>query len=195
MARPSRIMSDRHAADALRWVWTLALIAAATLVLPQTARTETVSFYGGRLSFALPAQFRAMTAQELALKYPRRGSTPEFAYTADDTLGITIAVGRLPFDVTQPVDMDRFVNEVARGLETVLPHLNWKAQEIVWLNDVDWASLEFTFEAPDQAVYSRMLLRPADGTVYTFTCNTIVRRLDEFRPMFDSVVGSLRLGP
>ncbi len=195
MARPSAINRDRRCAAVMRWAWTLALIVVAMLCLPETARTEAVSFYGGRVSFALPAQFRSMTAQELALKYSRHGSPPEFAYTADDTLGISIAVGRLPFGGTEPINLDRFVDEVARGLESVLPDVNWKEREVITVNAVDWASLEFTFEAPDQAVYSRMLLRPADGTVYTFTCNTVVRRLDEFRPVFDSVVGSLRFGP
>ena len=132
---------------------------------------------------------------EMAVKYSRQGIPPDHAYTVDDTLSVSIAVGRLYFAFSEPVDMQRFVTEISQGIESVIPDLNWKAREVVPLNGVDWASLELTFEAPDQAVYSWMLMTPADGTVYTFTCNATIRRLADFRALFDDVVGSVRLGP
>ena len=184
MARSFEVMSERQATATTCGVRILTLIVVAALSFAPSAGAETVSFYGGRLSFELPSSFRAMTAQELALKYARQGAPPEFAFTA----------GRLPFDHAGPVDMCRFVDDVAEGLETALPDLNWKAQAVLSLNGLDWASLELTFEAPDQAVYSWMLLRPADGTVYTFTSNAVVSRLAEFRPVFGDVANSLRLG-
>ncbi len=163
------------------------LTTAALLVTPALAARVTVP--GTTLSLEVPPGFAPMTADVIALKYPR-GVPPRLVYTTPDTR-VNIAFELR--DATLPAgQLKAFGAYMKAFIASNLRVLSWERNGLRALGGRDWYELAFTFQAADQPVYDRILITSEQGRALVVTANATVTALPQHRGALDAALNSIR---
>ena len=145
---------------------------------------DRVSLNAGRLSFEVPAGFRALTADEIAFKYPK-ANPPQYVY-ADPRAAVSIAVTFSQNAVT----LDR-LPDLKSAMEQMLPRLvpglEWITRETVRINGRPWIHFELFSFAIDTEIHNHMYLTAFDGKMLGINMNSTV---DAYPRVRDALVRS-----
>jgi hypothetical protein len=130
-----------------------------------------VSFAEGRISFFPPPGFTSLTADEIAVKFPRAGAPRLVVGNARRTTTIAYDV----LDATaRDFELDLIRQQLAASFEGALPTLKWVVNGLRRMNNRGWAHLEFTAPAADQDLHNIVLASVYDGHVVIFNFNSTV---------------------
>lgn len=132
------------------------------------ALADPVSVLDGSVRFEPPANFRPMTHEEIALKFPR-GNLPALAYS-DETGGVSISVTHSQSPATQE-RLEELKAYLETALPKMIPNLEWLAREIVTVKDRRWVHLELTSSAIDTDIHNHLYLTAHQGRMLGFNFN------------------------
>ncbi len=163
------------------------------LALP--VRAETVTLFDGALSFDLPPEVREMTPEEMAIKYPAGTVQPDIAFTATDTLSVTVSAIRLAVVGPPLPPMEEYLEAFSASIAGVIPDLSWEEQAVEIINGREWVRVEYTADWHGQPTYWVVMGHPVEGAFYGFRCSAAVPDRDDFEPVFDDIVATLQLTP
>lgn len=144
---------------------------------PQTQEASSsaagrVSLEGNQISFVPPPGFTAMTAQEIALKFPRGANPPKYVY-ANDRRSVAIAVTLSQASLT-PEQLPELKQQMESFLEKGLPGLKWLDRGFVDINGVRWVKLEAKSKAIDTDIRNDMYFTSFNGKMLGFNFNSTV---------------------
>lgn len=129
---------------------------------------QSVSLRGGRVSFVLPPDLRAMTPAQITQKYPAGPNTPQHVY-ANAPANVSIAVTFSPARVA-PGDLEKLKTVLERSISQ-RPGTRWIKREMTTLNGRRFIHLEMTTQALDTSVYNDMYFTSLDGKMLGFNFN------------------------
>jgi hypothetical protein len=128
-----------------------------------------ITFADGRIAFVPPSGFTALTAKDLAAKYPR--ANPPRAAVGNAQRTTTIAYDLL--DQRAPsTDLEAGRKYFAANYEQMLPGLKWVANDVHQVGGRAFVYLEFTASAADQHIHNIVLISIYDGRVLMFNFNS-----------------------
>jgi len=136
----------------------------------QPSRAARFTFADGRISFMAPPGFTALTAEELAVKYPN-AQAPRQA-VGNERVTTSIAYDLLEHRAL-PTELEALRLQLLQGFAQ-LPKLKWVASDVRPIAGRDWAYVEFTAATADQDIHNIVLLSVYDGRVLLFNFNSTV---------------------
>ena len=166
-------------------------VALGCLALP--ARAETVTLFDGALSFDLPREVREMTPDEMAIKYPAGTVQPAIAFTATDSLSVTVSAMHLAVFGPPLPPLEEYLDAFSASIAGAIPDLSWERRAVVTINGREWVRVEYTADWNGQPTYWLVMGHPVEGAFYGFRCSAAISDRDDFEPVFDDIVATLRL--
>lgn len=162
-----------------------------TTAAPVIDASGKVSLANGRVSFTLPSAFTPMTAEEIALKFPRRsGNQPQYVF-ANDRRNVAIAI-TFSSSRVRPSQLPELKTFIQRSITQTLPDTQWITQEITTINQASWAHLEFISRAIDTQIHNDTYLTSFNGKMLGFNFNSTVGQYNavktELNKTRDSIV-------
>lgn len=153
-------------------LFAIGLVGALGVQAQQAGRPESaarVRFAGGRISFVPPPGFTLLTPAELTAKYPRAGAPRNAVGNARRTTSIAYDL----LDQRAPsADLEAARKFFASTYEQMFPTLRWVSNDVRRIGEREWAHLEFTAAARDQALHNIVLVSVYDGRVLIFNFNS-----------------------
>lgn len=156
---------------------------------PTTNATKRVYLAGRRVSFVPPANFTAMTPEEITLKFPSSGNQPQYVY-ANQRRSVSVAITFSPAKVS-PQQLPELKNFLPKFLEQVKPNIEWITQDFTMIDNLRWIQLEFISRAIDTNIHNDAYFTSFDGKMLGFNFNSTVEQYDalsaELRQSRDSI--------
>lgn len=152
----------------------------ATAQQAQKQASPRVRLVNGRVSFVPPAGFKAMSKEDIALKFGRNGAAhaPDVVYS-NERQNVSVAVRFAPSRLA-PEQLDEFQKVMETTLERSIPKLEWLAREQLTLNGVRWIHFSLKSAAIDTGVYNEMYFTPFDDKVLIFNFNSTVGEYEKY---------------
>ncbi len=162
-------------------------------IQPPSSTTNTknrVYLAGRRVSFVPPADFTAMTPEEITLKFPSTGNQPQYVY-ANQRRSVSVAITFSPAKVS-PQQLPELKNFLPKFLEQVKPDIKWITQDFTIIDNVRWIQLEFISRAIDTNIHNDAYFTSFDGKMLGFNFNSTIEQYDassaEIRHSRDSIL-------
>lgn len=149
-----------------------------------------VSLANGRVSFELPAGFRAMTDEMIRFKYPR-GNPPTYVY-ANEKLNVSVAITFSP-QALSPRQLPELKSAMEQTLPRMVPGLKWLAREIVEINGTPWVHFELTSHAIDTDIHNHMYMTSLDGKLLGFNFNSTIGQYEKYKDALAQSRNSIRI--
>ncbi len=160
---------------------TATLFAPQLITLTQTAQTanttKRVYLAGRRVSFVPPAGFTPMTAEEIAIKFPKRGGNPPQHVYANERRSVSVAITFSPAKIS-PEQLPELKNFLPKFLELAIPEIKWITQDFAVINNIRWVQLEFISRAIDTKIHNDAYFTSFDGKMLGFNFNSTVEQYD-----------------
>ena len=104
----------------------------------QAQTGERVELKDGRVSFVLPAGFKAMSKEDINFKFGRNGAAyaPDIAYS-NERQNVSVAVGFRGSGLP-PIPLEDLKKMMEAQLEKSIPGVEWIEREIITLNGTRW---------------------------------------------------------
>jgi hypothetical protein len=156
---------------------------------PTTNTKNRVYLAEKRVSFVPPANFTAMTPEEITLKFPSNGNQPQYVY-ANQRRSVSVAITFSPARIS-PQQLPELKNFLPKFLEQVKPDIKWITQDFTMINNLRWIQLEFINRAIDTDIHNDAYFTSFDGKMLGFNFNSTVEQYDalsaELRQSRDSI--------
>ena len=143
------------------------------LFVAAPAAAEPVRLFNNALSFDLPPGFRAMTAADIAKKYPSQ-RPPQHGYTDSDALSVTIVVTRNENAAHTPDKLDAFGDTIQRSIAG-RAGIKMHRHGVVTIGGARWYALDFEAQTADEPVENRMRVGIRQGYVVIVSVNAVTR--------------------
>ena len=144
---------------------------------------------GGAVQMALPQGFTELTAQEIALKFPR-GNAPR-AVWGNEQRTVTVAVTDSRAAM-QPSQLAEGKAAMEQMLPRMIPNLQWVARELFKGRDRQWVRLEMTSTAIDTDIHNTMYLTSRRGRMWGVNFNATRETYAGYRKAFERSFQSIR---
>jgi len=148
---------------------------------------STFTLANGGVSFVAPAGFTALSASELATKFPR--TRPPRHAVGNASRRTTIAYDLA--DGSAPPDIESGRKVLVESLEQQLPDLKWFSNRVNRVGQRDWAYLEFTAPALDQRIHCIMLMTIVDERILMFNFNSTEKEFPTVRQALQASIASI----
>jgi hypothetical protein len=140
-----------------------------TALAVPAAWADRVSIPGADATFETPQGFTALTAEEIAIKFPRQNA-PRSA-VGDERRRTTVAFELR--DIAIPDDaLPAVLESMAASLHRAVPGVEWKRRELVQMAGQRWVWLELTSTAIDADIYNIILMTSRKGKMLVFNFST-----------------------
>jgi hypothetical protein len=142
---------------------------------------ERVELKEGRISFVLPAGFKAMSKEAIAFKFGRLGAekAPKFVYS-NERQTVSVAVDLLGSGL-QNAPLDDLKKAFESVWERVIPGLEWIEREIITRDGRRWIHLRLKSAAVDTGVVNDIYATLFDGQLLTFNFNSTVGQYEKHK--------------
>lgn len=130
-----------------------------------------------RVSFVPPAGFTPMTAEEIAIKFPKRGGNPPQHVYANERRSVSVAITFSPAQIS-PEQLPELKNFLPKFLELAIPEIKWITQDFAVINNIRWIQLEFISRAIDTKIHNDTYFTSFDGKMLGFNFNSTVEQYD-----------------
>jgi hypothetical protein len=166
------------------------LITIVLLAFASWVSAEEVTLKDGAISFTVPKGFRAQSAEEISLKFPR-GNAPAVVY-ANSNGGVSIAVTFSPAKVTRD-QLPELKASMEQMLPRLIPNLQWLTREIIVSNGTPWVHLELTSSAVDTDIHNHMYFTSHQGHMLGFNFNSTTGAFPSYSKSLLDSFKSIRL--
>lgn len=166
---------------------------------PFAAQATDIATPGGTVTLSLPADFTALSAQEIRQKFGRGGILPVAAY-GNASRGSTIAVswgqtGSSTFDADT---LGQWKGQMHDMFSQQVPGLHWIADEIRPVNGKNWIFLENTTPARQQGgqqvrVHNEIFCTDLRGNMLLVNLNSTEEDFAHYSAAFKTAAQSLRV--
>lgn len=143
---------------------------------PTTNTKNRVYLAGRRVSFVPPADFTAMTPEEITLKFPSNGNQPQYVY-ANQRRSVSVAITFSPAKIS-PQQLPELKTFLPKFLERVKPDIKWITQNFTMIDNLRWIQLEFISSAIDTDIHNDAYFTSFDGKMLGFNFNSTVEQYD-----------------
>jgi uncharacterized protein YegJ (DUF2314 family) len=157
-----------------------------------SARVESdrTSLADGRVSLKLPMNFKALTKDEIANKYPR-GNAPQYVF-ANETQSVSIAITFSSTNLTND-KLEEFKESMKTMFERIIPGLQWKEREVVECNGRKWVHFKLISNAIDTEIINDMYFTPFDSKTLMLNFNSVVSQYEGIKQQLEECKSSIRI--
>jgi hypothetical protein len=176
-------------------VFVLVLLAVLSGVEAHAQQTteERVQLRDGRVSFVLPAGFKAMSKEDINFKFGRNGPAyaPEFAYS-NERQNVSVAVG-FNGSGLQAAQLDELKKFFEAQLERSIPGVEWIEREIITRDGRRWIHLHLKAAAVDTGVINDMYATVFEGQLLLFNFNSTIAQYENYKESLRKSAQSITL--
>lgn len=142
---------------------------------------ERVQLKDGRVSFVLPAGFKALSKEDINFKFGRNGAAyaPEFAYS-NEQQNVSVAVG-FSGNGLQSAQLDELKKFFEAQFERQIPGVEWIEREIVTREGRRWIHFHLKAAAIDTGVINDMYATVFDGQLLLFNFNSTIAQYESHK--------------
>ncbi|WP_018343593.1 hypothetical protein [Cytophaga aurantiaca] len=151
---------------------------------------ETKSLLNDRIELKIPKDFKVMSAERIAIKYPKE-NPPSLVYT-DESGGTNIAMNLTSSKASQDV-LPSYKDYLVKTLSKMSPSLKWKSNGVTEINGRQVCYLEFITPGIDTEIYNLMFLTDVDGKLLICTFNCTKSDMKEWVPTAKEIMNSLKV--
>lgn len=144
----------------------------------------------GKLSLLMPADFKPLSPEMLALKYPRQ-QPPQLAYSNPET-SVNVTVGHTPHAIA-PEQLAAARSQVEAGVKSAMPTAKWYQSKMTSINGRAFFLMEFQSPAPDVNVRNIVAGTSLDGRLLLVSFNTVVPLEKEWMPVGTRIIQSIKV--
>jgi hypothetical protein len=157
------------------------LLAALSGANVQAQNGERVQLKDGRVSFVLPAGFKAMSKEDINFKFGRNGAAyaPDFAYS-NERQNVSVAVGFRGSGLP-PIPLEELKKMMEAQLEKSIPGVEWIEREIITRNGTRWIRLHLKAAAIDTGVINDMYFTLFEGQMLLFNFNSTIAQYESHK--------------
>lgn len=166
------------------------LVAAALLASFALQAQTKLTLPNSTVSFEAPDGFTQLSAEEIALKYPRGNPPKQVTGDARRTTSIAYDLknNRLPES-----ELEKGLAFFSDNLGKMIHGLVWKRKEIIELEGKRWIYLEMTSTAIDTDIHNIMLVTPHEGKMLMFNFNSTKEEFAKNELALRASLASIRL--
>jgi hypothetical protein len=161
-----------------------------TLLLPTSAIAQRLYIAGTTVSFEPPAEFTALTAAEVGLKYPPKNAPDFVVGNARRTTSIAFELKSIPFADSQ---LAQELDTLVTALQNNVRGIKWIDKKFISLDGQRWIYLEMTSSAVDTDIHNIMLITPFGGKTLLFNFNSTREEFPIFEKRLRLSLQSIRL--
>jgi hypothetical protein len=142
----------------------------------------------GRIRFAAPAGFTALSSSELATKFPRTRAPRHAVGNNSRTTTIAYDLSDEPAGST---DLESGRKVMAESFEQQVPDLKWLLNTVDRVGERDWVHLEFTAPVLDGPIHCIMLMSVFDARILIFNFNSTEKEFPTVRRALHASMASI----
>jgi hypothetical protein len=162
----------------------------ALIFLPQLVVAETVSLKDDAIQFDLPTDFRVLSPEEMAAKFPR-GTLPSVAYgNQENSVSIAIIFSKHEQD---PSKLGQLKEQMEQALPKTIANLHWVKRELVVAHGTTWVHFEFETFDPDAEFHNHFYLTSFRGRMLGFNFNSTISAYPEYQQALKKSLKSVRI--
>jgi hypothetical protein len=142
---------------------------------------ERMQLKDGRVSFVLPAGFKAMSKEDINFKFGRNGAAyaPDFAYS-NERQNVSVAVGFRGSGLPA-IPLEELKKMMEAQLEKSIPGVEWIEREIITRNGTRWVRLHLKAAAIDTGVINDMYITVFEGQMLLFNFNSTIAQYESHK--------------
>ena len=168
-------------------VLALGLLLAATITV--FAR-EKITIPGSTVTLEAPIDFTPLTAEEIAVKFPR--TKPPGYVVGNARRTTTIAYDLKPHPIKDDT-LEQGLEVFGTIMGRIVANVVWKRKEIISMAGQRWIFLELTSSAVDTDIYNIILITPFEGQMLIFNFNSTKEDFPKQEAALRASVASIRL--
>jgi len=146
--------------------------------------------FDGLVEISIPTDFRRMTDNERAIKYPVKDG-PSVVFTNGEG-NFDVAFSRKPGEMSI-AQIDAIRARISKGLRASQPFAVWHTDAVVMVNGREFAHLQFTTNSMDVPIRNVLLATPADGSVVLVSVNMPEAKVGDWMSVASEILGSVHI--
>lgn len=182
--------SETEATKAEEVVMDTSVAAATPSVSVNEVNFRTLNFLTGKMEVNVPDRLQPMDKRMFELKYPYEDQGSTIAYSDADAT-VTLLISRRQ-DIATQRDLPKYQQILNRSLSDNLS-IDVKKSEIKEINGKSFIVIEMITPAVDTQVYNLMLVTNVDGRLLVSTFNCTFEKIDEWQPIANQIVNSMKI--
>lgn len=167
-------------------------ILGAALLLSANLSAKTFTTPDSNVRFNLPDNYTALSASEIALKFPApRVKAPEFMI-GNEPRSISLAYGHNELPLTEE-NMTQSVKYLHSAFSASIPNIRWVEHKIMPLSGKNWVYLEFISKARGTDTHNIMILTPHKGKSVAINLNATVEAFQQNEAALRQAINTIEL--
>ena len=154
-------------------------------------KLETKSFLDGKIQLTVPAEFKAMSDEMLARKYPNNNPKPNLVLTNEDA-SVNLVISLLPQSLTQE-QIELFKDFQIKMLKQRRPDTKWLEDGVKQIDGKKVGYFKFISEATDQTVFNYYFFTDLNGKILLLSFNCTEKLLPGWKDTAEVIVSSLKV--
>jgi len=146
-----------------------------------------VKIYSDKVTVGIPKEFEEMPKEMAELKYPGE-NRPQFIYSDEDG-SISVAFSHTDNSIGEK-DIEPLVDQMKEMYQSAASE--WIDSGSVKSNGKKFGFIEFKINLVDTEVYNYIFFTDLDGKMFMGTFNTVVEKLDEWKPTAKDVLNAVK---
>lgn len=154
-------------------------------------KLEKKSFLDNKIELSVPVDFKSMSAEILAVKYPNRNQKPDLVLTDADA-EVNVVISLIPQPI-KPEQIGAFKDFQISSLKKIHPDAKWMAEGVKIINGKNIGYFKFISQAVDQPVFNYYFFTDLDGKVLLLSFNCTEKLLPKWEDTAELIVSSLKV--
>jgi len=155
------------------------------------AKLEKRALLNGRIELLVPVNFKPMTKEMMAIKYPNPGQQPGVVLT-DENAEVNIVATFTPQPI-QPSQVGQYKEFLMNSLKKSHPGAKWLEDGVKTVNGKNVGYFKMITPAADQNVFVYYFFTNMDARVLLLTFNCTETLLPKWKATAETIVASLKI--
>lgn len=149
---------------------------------------ETMTVEGTTVTFEAPADFKPLSEEIIALKWPSHRAPN---YAVGNEAGSTTIAYDYKADVTGAT-LPVLKTQFTAVFDQSIPGIEWIKNEIVMLDGEEWIMFEMTSNAVDTDIHNLLLVTILEDTLLMFNFNSVKHEFPQYEAALRESIESIR---
>jgi hypothetical protein len=142
-----------------------------------------------KVEILMPKGWKPMSEELIKIKYP--GARPPKLVYSDNTGAISIAFNHTDSKAGAET-LEKYSDVLKKSLENAYPDAVWKESGIREINGKKIGFFKVITDTPADRIFNYMLFTDLEGKLLICSFNCIERKLKEWRPVAEEMMGSIK---
>lgn len=168
------------------------VVISALLFSNMTVELEKMALLEGKIELLMPKGWKPMSEELIKIKYP--GARPPKLVYSDATGAISVAFNHTDSKASAE-NLEKYKEVLKGSLENAYPDAEWEDHGIKDFNGKKAGYFKLITETPSDKIYNYMVFTDLDGKLLICSFNCTSKKMKEWKPVAEQIMGSLKVKP